>query len=153
MSASSDLSLLGRALDWLKVRITGDNELASLSRADLQLLAIDLGLTEADLRQIVPRVRDHSELMDKMMGAHGLEPASVRRAFGGVVRDMEITCARCRDSGRCYRELEAGTSGARYHVFCANAVTIDSLLEAGCNHPASDPRSSPAKSDRLKNSL
>ena len=57
----------------------------------------------------------------------------MRRAFSSVMRDMEVTCARCRDSGRCFRELEAGTSGARYHVFCANADTIDALLEAGAN--------------------
>jgi len=131
MAASTDLNLLARAFDWLKVRMIQDNELASLSRADLQLLAIDLGVTEADLRQIIPQVQNHSEFMDKMMCACGLEPASVRRAFGGVVRDMEVTCARCRDSGRCYRELEAGTAGARYRVFCPNACAIDALLEAG----------------------
>jgi Family of unknown function (DUF6455) len=133
MFTSTNLSLLARAFDWLKVRMAQDNELASLSRADLQLLAIDIGVTEADLRQIIPQVHNHGELMDKMMCACGLEPASVRRAFSGVVRDMEVTCARCRDSGRCYRELEAGTSSARYRVFCANASAIDALLEARTN--------------------
>jgi hypothetical protein len=139
MTAAADPNLLAKAFDWLKARMIRDSQLASFSRSDLQLLAIDIGVTEADLRRVVPRVGDHDDLMDKMMCARGLEPASVRRAFSGVVRDMEVTCARCRDSGRCFRELEAGTSGARYRVFCANAGTIDALLEAGLTGPAGSP--------------
>jgi hypothetical protein len=42
---------------------------------------------------------------------------------------MEITCARCRDSGTCRRELEAGTAGAHAHAFCGNAGAIDDLLK------------------------
>jgi hypothetical protein len=126
MYASAEPNLLGRALDWLKAHMVVDNDLALMSRADLQLLAIDIGVTEADLREVVPSGGVHSDLMDKMMRARGLDPRVVRRALGGV-RDMERTCARCRDSGTCYRELKAGTASARYHVFCPNADAIDDL--------------------------
>jgi hypothetical protein len=128
MFASADPNLLARAFDWLKSHMIGDNELSSMSSSDLQFLAADIGVTVTDLREVVHHVRDHSDLMDKMMLAHGLDPEWVRRAFVGV-RDMERTCARCRDSGTCFRELKAGTAGARYHVFCANADAIDELLE------------------------
>jgi hypothetical protein len=128
MPAFADPNLLTRTLDWLKLRMARNTELASMSRTDLQLLATDIGVTVADLREVMPHVRDHSDLMDKMMLAHGLNPEEVRRAFVGL-RDMERTCARCRDSGTCYRELKAGTAGARYHVFCANADAIDELLD------------------------
>ena len=128
--SASEPNLLARALDWIKARAVRDNELSLLSRADLQLLASDIGVTEADLRDVVPTIGDHSDLMDQMMRARGLDPAAVRNAFRGVVRDMEVTCARCRDSGSCRLELEAGTAGAHSHEFCPNAGVMDELLQA-----------------------
>ncbi len=131
MTASTEPTLFCRTLDWIKARATRDNELATMSRSDLQLLAADIGVSEADLREVVPRVGNHSDLMDKMMRARNLDPEAVRRAFRGVVRDMEVTCARCRDSGTCRLELEAGTAGTHSHDFCGNAGTMDDLLAAG----------------------
>jgi hypothetical protein len=128
MSTSAVSNLLVRAFDWLKARAIRDNELAAMSHADLEFLATDIGCTEADLRQVVPRIGDHSELMDRMLQARGLDPASVRHAFAAVIRDMEVTCARCRESGVCRRELDAGTAGTRSLGFCPNAETIDELL-------------------------
>jgi hypothetical protein len=130
MSTLTESSLFCRTLDWIKARAARDNELATMSRADLQVLAADIGVTEADLRDVVPRIGDHSDLIDKMMRARNLDPKAVRRAFGGVVRDMEVTCARCRDSGTCRLELEAGTAGAHSHEFCGNADAMDDLLAA-----------------------
>lgn len=128
MSRPDAPALLGRIFDWIVARTSSDNELAALSHADLQLLATDIGVTEFDLRSIVPRLGDHSALMDRMLRARGLEPATVRHAFSSVIRDMEVTCARCRESGACARELDAGTAAAHSHEFCGNAATIDELL-------------------------
>jgi hypothetical protein len=125
----ADRNLFARALDWLSARMTGDNELATMSPADLRILAADIDVTEAGLREIVPQIGDHSALMDQMMYARGLDPVAVRRAFSTMVRGMEATCAWCRDSGTCLREVEAGTADAHCHVFCANADAIDDLLE------------------------
>lgn len=128
MSASAGDNLLARVFDWIKARAVLSSELAAMSRADLQLLATDIGVSEADLRAIAPQLSDHSDLLDKMITARGLEPELVRRIFVGAVRDMETTCARCRDAGFCERELKAGTAAARSHEFCGNATMIDELL-------------------------
>jgi hypothetical protein len=128
MPASAVASLLARTLDWIKARAARDNEMAMMSHADLQLLATDIGVTEADLRDILPRIGDHSELLDRMLMAHGLDPSEVRRAFAGVIRDLEATCARCRETGVCQRALESGTATARRDAFCPNADSIDALL-------------------------
>jgi len=125
MSASADPSPLGRAFHRLTAHGMRDKQLASMTSADLRTLGRDIGMTEAELREVSG---DHSALMEKMMRARGLDPASTRREFAGAVREMEKTCARCQDSGRCFRELEAGTSAARYHVFCPNARAMDDLL-------------------------
>jgi hypothetical protein len=130
MPASVDSNLLSRAFDWIRARASRDNELAAMSRMDLRYLANDLGVTEADLREIAPKVTDNSVLMDKMMRARGLDPDAVRTLFGALVRDMEVTCARCRDAGVCRRELAAGTAAVYCHDFCANAETMDELRQA-----------------------
>lgn len=127
--SATQANLLSRAFDWIRARASRDNELAAMSRMDLHYLAADLGITEADALQVVPRVTDHSELMDKMMRARGLDPDAVRRSFSALVRDMEVTCARCRDDRVCRRELESGTAAQYCHDFCANATAIDTLRE------------------------
>ena len=128
MTASTEPTLFCRTLDWIKARAVRDNELATMTRDDLQILAADIGVSESDLRHVVPQFGDHSDLMDKMMRARNLDPETVRRAFRGVVRDMEVTCARCRSSGTCRLELEAGTAGEHSHEFCGNAEVMDDLL-------------------------
>jgi len=118
-------SLLARAFDWIKARALRDNELGAMSRDDMHFLAADLGITEADLMDIAPRVTDHSDLMDRMMRIRGLDPDTVRHHFSALVRDMELTCARCSDVRQCRRELAAGTAAAHFHEFCPNAETMD----------------------------
>jgi hypothetical protein len=128
MSTSSDQALLARALEWLKRRFADDRELASFSSLERQTLAADIGVTESELTQIVLQPGDHSDLMDEMIRARGLDPEAVRRALNGA-RYMEVTCALCLDSGRCRKELASGTAAARCHDFCANAEAIDDLLQ------------------------
>jgi hypothetical protein len=128
MSVPAAASLLVKILDWIKLRIRRDNELSAMSHTDLQLLAADIGMNEADLRAILPRLRDHSELLDKMIQARGLNPELVRHIFSGAIRDMEATCARCPDVAYCRRELKAGTAAKNCHAFCGNARVIDELL-------------------------
>ena len=131
MPASNASKLLSRTFDWIKARANRDNEMAVMSRLDFQRLAVDIGVTDADLLEVVPLIGDHSELMDQMIRARGLDPVQLRQVLGPVMRDMEVTCARCRDSRTCRLELEAGTAAARCHEFCGNAPVIDQLLATG----------------------
>ena len=131
MTAVTDANLLSKAFDWIKARASRDNELAAMSRMDLHYLAADLGITEADLRDVAPRITDHSELMDRMMRARGLDPSAVRRSFAALVHDMELTCTRCREARVCRRELDAGTAEMYCHDFCANAEAMDEMRQAG----------------------
>ena len=128
MSVSGESSLLSRVFDWIKAHLAQDSELANMSYQDLQFLASDIGVSVADLRAIGPKITDHDDLIRKMMLAHGLDPDVVRRAFSGVMRDMEVTCARCRDVKTCQRELAASTAAEHCHEFCPNASVMDELL-------------------------
>ena len=130
MSASTETNLLTKALDWIKARVSQGNELAAMSRDDMRYLASDLGISETDLRDLAPRVADNSVLMDKMMRARGLDPDAVRYAFSGLMREMEVTCSRCREAGTCRRELGSGTAALYSHDFCPNAEAMDDLRQA-----------------------
>jgi hypothetical protein len=128
--ARSEPGLLARALDWIKARAARDSELAGLSRTDIAALAADLGLSEADFRDVLPRTEDNSRLMDRMILARGLDPAMLRHRLAALMRDLELTCTRCPDTARCRRELDAGTAATQCHAYCLNADTFDDLVAA-----------------------
>ncbi len=123
-----DQGLLGRLFDWVKAHTHRDDDLSALTRGDLGIMAADLGITEADLREVLPRTSDNSLLMDQMMVARGLDPDRVRRSCASLVRDLELTCSRCGSSHRCRRDLAAGTAAEHAHEYCGNAETFGELL-------------------------
>ncbi len=127
MTYSPDANVVTRVLDWIRARISRDNELSMLSHADMQYLATDIGISESDFRELAPRLADHSSQMDDMMRTRGLDPGAVRKAFSGLVRDMELTCALCPNPGLCRRRLADGTAGERADEFCPNAATMGAL--------------------------
>lgn len=127
MPHTHDGSVLARALDWIKARIARDNELAMLSNVDMHYLATDIGISEADFRALAPKIADHSELMDQMMLARGIDPRVVRASFGVLVRDMEVSCALCPTPSMCRKRLETGTAAETSHQFCPNADLMDTL--------------------------
>jgi hypothetical protein len=130
MNRDHDGTVLTRALDWLKARIARDNELAMLSNADLHYLATDIGISESDFRELAPRIADHSNQMDQMMLARGIDSKIVREKFSVLVRDMELSCALCPTPSQCRRRLADGTAAETAHQFCPNADLMDTLPEA-----------------------
>jgi hypothetical protein len=126
--------LLARMLDWLRSYAARQEELGRLTRGDIALMASDLGLTEAELREVMPRAADNRVLMEGMLQARGLDPAAVRRGFAALMRELELTCTRCPHTARCRRELGAGTAALHCHEYCVNADTIDELLAAQTPH-------------------
>ena len=128
MASMEQQGLFGRALDWLRQRLARGEEMANFSQSDLHSMASDLGVTQADLADVLPRSADNALLMDKMIEARGLDPEAVRAAFSTLVRDMELVCTRCRSTGRCQRDLTAGTADAHCHEYCGNAETIDDMI-------------------------
>ena len=128
--AHNEPGLLARMLDWLKSYSARQEEMGRLTRGDVALMASDLGLTEAELRDVMPRTVDNRALMERMLRARGLDPVRVRHSFAALMRELELTCTRCPDTARCRRELDAGTAALHCHEYCVNADTIDDLAEA-----------------------
>jgi hypothetical protein len=128
MPKPAEVSIFARALDWLKARLERNEELDTLTGADIDFLAADIGISPAQFRDIAPMVIDHGWQMEEMMRARGLDPNRVRLILGPLFRDMEVLCTQCHSAGRCQRELKHGTAAANMHTFCVNAATIDSLV-------------------------
>ena len=128
---SAETGMLGRALDWLQTRMQARREFEGLTGMDLELMAGDLGVTQADLLDILPRGPDNSLLMDQMMVQRGLDPNTVRLHVAALMRDMELTCSRCQSVGRCRRDLAAKTAAEHCHEYCGNAEVFDELIEEG----------------------
>jgi Family of unknown function (DUF6455) len=126
--ALANPGLLGRVLDWLRVRC-GTDEFAGWSREDLRDLADDLSLGDDDLVALSAGMSNNTALMERMMRARGFDPELLRHSFGALVRDVERVCSHCRSTGRCRRELDAGTAAKHAHDFCPNAGTFDDLTD------------------------
>lgn len=127
--AEAHHGLIGQVAHWIAERARANADMARLFRGDITGMANDLGVTEADLREVLPRGADNTRLMDAMMRARGLDPAEVAQQSAAVMRDLELTCTRCGAVTRCRRELAADTAAEHCHAFCGNADTLDALLE------------------------
>jgi Family of unknown function (DUF6455) len=130
MTQGSDSTVLTRALDWMRARVSRDNELATLADADMHYLAMDIGITEAEFRALAPQIADHSIQLDQMMLARGIDPTKVRKAFSALTRDMEVSCALCPTPSLCRSRLQNGSAASTMHEFCPNAALIDSIPSA-----------------------
>jgi hypothetical protein len=121
--------LLGRVLVWLRARVGPADELTMMSREELRELASDLALGENDLVALSASLHDNTALMEQTIRARGFDPEQLRGSFGLLMRDVELVCSRCHATGRCQRELTAGTAVEHAHEFCPNAGTFDDLVE------------------------
>ncbi len=127
--ALANPGLLGRVLDWVRARGGTSGELAGMTRNEIRDLAGDLSLSEGDLVALSSSLHDNTPLMEGMMRARGFDPDDLRRSFAILVRDVERVCSQCRTTGRCRRELDAGTAAQHAHEYCPNAGTFDDLID------------------------
>ena len=125
-----DDSLLARAFSWIMAHRTQEGRVAGLSNGDLRNLASDLGVTQADLLHVLPEGTPPRDLMDQMIRAHGLDSAVIRALPTAMVRDLEVTCSRCRNASRCERDLKAGQAAVNSHKYCGNAPTFEAMVDA-----------------------
>ncbi|MCO5129585.1 MAG: DUF6455 family protein [Xanthobacteraceae bacterium] len=113
-----------------KDRCARASEFNSLSMAQREELARDVGLSECDFERLFA-VRDRSpDEMERLMQALALDLEKMELANPGTVtRDMSVVCTVCAVVDRCRRELEAGSAARNYHEYCPNALTFEALLE------------------------
>ncbi|APH72108.1 DUF6455 family protein [Aquibium oceanicum] len=119
----------GIAERWRRHRdaITGLREINSLDPELASEIAAEVGLSVADLRDVIEHGSGADGLMHRMMAAYGIHEQRLEAEVPGVLRDLAILCSRCAAKGRCAHELEAGTARENAPVFCPNAGTFETF--------------------------
>ncbi|MGE7157619.1 DUF6455 family protein [Methylorubrum rhodesianum] len=65
-----------------------------------------------------------------LMRSLKLDPDVVRRHDPAAMRELEETCLRCTQRGRCVPELWTGNAAETYPEFCPNKAHLDRLRHA-----------------------
>jgi hypothetical protein len=123
-------SLLSAIGSWWKDLLTsrsGDEELMMLSRADVDRIAQDLGMTSDELQDFAARGVHASDEAPQMMKALGLDPNELERSQHSVYIDVLHNCAMCPDKGRCHHDIKTGEAEAHFEEYCLNAHTLNAL--------------------------
>jgi hypothetical protein len=105
-------------------------EIDGMDPAVASEIAAEAGLSVHELRDVISHGAGANRLMQRMMGAYGIDMREVGEEAPGLLPDVSVLCSRCRDKGRCAEELEAGTARENAHQFCPNAETFERLVEA-----------------------
>jgi len=119
--------LLGRVLGWMGARVDSTDDLATLSREELRQIASELSLDELDLASFAAGA-ENTVLLERMLRAHGIDPQQMRYGFATLLHDMNRVCTACTTTGRCRRNLDAGTAVTHCRDYCPNAATLEDLV-------------------------
>jgi hypothetical protein len=104
------------------------DEFAHCGADEVRAIANDLGLTTADLRELVSKGPGAADLLSRMLIAMKVDPKVLRAMDQRVTRDLQRLCITCGAKRRCEHELAAGTAVEHMHEFCPNAVSLHMLF-------------------------
>ena len=125
MTSHAVSTLLGRLRDWWRAQ----DELSLLDSREIGRVAEDLGLSRDALKDLVARGPDAADLLYERMKALGISKADVDHAAHGMLRDLQRTCASCREKGICEKDLAKHPDDPVWKSYCPNAVTLESLTK------------------------
>ena len=114
--------------EWLKHR-RELREMREMDAVNFGQIASDLRMSSADLEALVRQGPHAADELPKMLAALGIDQDDLARTEPLVLRDMERVCSMCIHKRQCDRDLAAGSAGAHYEEYCANAPTIDGLSQ------------------------
>ena len=117
--------LWGSIVKWLHMWAPNADAL-ELERCgdDIRRIAADAGLTEVDLRRLIPLGPQAAVLLPHMMEALNLDPEAAPLE---VLRDLQRVCSLCKNKAECTCELARGSADTNYVDFCPNADTLRAL--------------------------
>jgi hypothetical protein len=118
-------AFLARLRDGWRAR----NELAGIGERELGLIAAEFSMTAKDLQMLVERGPDGAHLLYERLNALGLSEDDVERAVGGLMRDLEKTCALCGEHKVCKKDLDRDPQGSEWKNYCPNALELDALTK------------------------
>lgn len=128
--AGTHTTLLGRALDWWhEVRENWQrlHELDALSETEIQRMAHDMGLSSDEFVRMAHQPAGTQLLLEKRLAGLQLDAEDIRKLSPLLLADLQKTCARCTDKGRCASDFRASPNPAGWETYCPNAGTLRTL--------------------------
>ena len=113
-------------VDWYD-RHARATELARCDHAQLELMALDLGLSTNELIYLSRAKPGSADLLYRRMRALGLDPGVVQFEAWRVMQDMQRCCTQCEDKKRCEHDLNQGSRHSDWRRYCPNAQTLAAL--------------------------
>jgi hypothetical protein len=105
-------------------------QLDSLPPDQVERIARDLSMSTSELRLLVSRGSDNTELLRKRMASLQLDPDDLARSEPATLHDLQRLCTTCSDRGRCARDLahhSADPSWQGWFDYCPNVATLNML--------------------------
>ncbi len=127
IATNTQSCLFVRVADWIKAEAERKNEFASVMRLDVSQMARELGIGEADLREVLPHGPEHGGTLGLVMAARGLDAEQVAQSQPAMMRRLVRNCTRCRSTGRCRYALAQGAAAHEYSAYCANSEAFEML--------------------------
>jgi hypothetical protein len=122
---------LSRMREWWRRR----HELDAIDRCELERIAGDLGMSAGELKDLAARGPHAADRLHERMRLLGLTRADVDRLAHGLMWDLERTCARCNQNGRCEKDLATRPHDASWGGYCPNAVALTAVKNAMHHFP------------------
>jgi hypothetical protein len=117
---------IGSALSALMAWVRRGDDLAALDPREVSAIALDLGLSDQDLRAIAAEGPQAARQLIDRMAALSLDAASIANTHPDVMRDMQRLCSLCAVKGRCAHDL-AAHNDTDWPDYCPNAPTLQAL--------------------------
>jgi hypothetical protein len=94
---------------------------------EAEQVARDLNMSMSELRTLCARDGASPELLQRRLSQLDLDKNDIKRAYPGVLRDLEKTCALCASSAKCGREFKRNADPKGWTDYCPNAPTLQDL--------------------------
>ncbi|MGN6572362.1 MAG: DUF6455 family protein [Pseudolabrys sp.] len=130
------LEAIARWVKNYRTTLGASRELAQCDPQDVAAIAQDLMISPAELRTLADKSPDSARLLYRMLNALGVDASALSEHDPLVIRDLERLCVSCTHKRKCAHELATGGASDHYDEFCPNAYTLDMLVAARKQAPA-----------------
>jgi uncharacterized protein YjiS (DUF1127 family) len=102
-------------------------ELEDYPESEIDRTAKDLGISPAEIRELVSRGPEASNLLLRRMVALDLDRNEVSRTEPRTFQDLQRVCALCESRRRCVHDLARDSADPVWQEYCPNAATLKAL--------------------------
>ena len=90
-------------------------------------MALELGITDAELKRIVAGADGVPLLLGRRLAALGLDPGEVAALSPLLLADLKRSCNACAERDRCIDDMKSDPLAPGWESYCPNAGTLASL--------------------------